>query len=102
FQAADTLNAVHVGQINVHQHDFRGLFGEGFEGGLSIAVLTQATESLGAANDAGQSGPELFVILDNRHSDRHWVHANEDNPADNRNPRAGEGEFESASEIFYP
>src|SRR5437879_4121353 len=71
FQLPDAFNAVHAGQVDIHE-DYVGIvFGQGFEGGLSIAIMAYTLEPVDAANYSRESRTELFVVLNYGNRNRH-------------------------------
>ena len=73
FEAGDTLDAAHAGQVDVHQHDVRLLGGNSLQGLLAIPVRTDAAKRRRTAQQLRQALAGAPAIFDDGDFDRHRV-----------------------------
>jgi hypothetical protein len=64
LELSDAFDAVHAGQIDVHEDDLGFVFGEVFEGGFGAVVMAQAAKALGAVQHAGEGATQLVIVFD--------------------------------------
>ena len=73
FQFADTLHAVHAGEIDVHQHHARFVIRKPDERRLGVTILPDALIARRAIDDAGKGAAQIRIVLDDGDGDRHGL-----------------------------
>jgi len=68
LEPADTFNATHAGQIDIHQDDGGLFLRQRDQRGLGICMDTNALETVRAADPLGQDIPDLRVLFDDGNS----------------------------------
>ena len=73
FQLSHALDAVHAGQIDIHQHNVWPHFRQISHGIFRVGVIGRKTKSVRAANYFGERAAQFVVVLDDGNGNRHWL-----------------------------